>query len=97
MTGGGKVYAQKGEFDNAIKDYTTAIKLQPDLVRAYYNRGEARLNLQEWEEAKLDLMTAKNMGLNIISKFRNDYTSVEGFEQKTGIQLPSDIATLIIP
>ena len=93
----GLCYVYKRDFDDAIKDYTTAIKLQPNLVRAYYNRGEARLNLQEWEEAKLDLMTAKNMGVNIIWKFHNDYASVEDFEQKTGIQFPSDIATLLIP
>ena len=37
------------------------------------------------------------MGLNIIASFRNDYGSVEGFEQITGVQLPADIAAMLTP
>ena len=54
-----------------------------------------RLHLQEWREAKSDLTTAQNMGADIIADFHNDYASVEEFEQKTGIQLPEDIAALL--
>ena len=93
----GNAYARKREFDNAIGDYNTAIKLNPDDAPTYHNRGEARLHLLEWEEAKLDLTAAKNMGLDIIAAFHNDYESVEDFEQKTGIQLPADIAALLTP
>ena len=93
----GVAYAKKGDFDNAIKDYNTAIQLNPDDADAYCNRGEAWLHLQEWEKAKSDLMAAKNMGLDIIDSFHNDYASVEDFEQKTGIQLPEDIAALLTP
>ena len=93
----GVVYLKKGEFDNAIKDFDTAIQLQPDDARAYNNRGEVWLHLQEWEKAKSDLITAKDMGEDIIDTFHNDYESVEDFEQKTGIQLPADIAALLIP
>ncbi|RKU38797.1 hypothetical protein C6496_04645 [Candidatus Poribacteria bacterium] len=93
----GNVYTRKGEFDNAIRDHNTAIKLNPDDASTYHNRGEARLHLLEWEEAKLDLTAAKNMGLDIIAAFHNDYESVEDFEQKTGIQLPTDIAALLTP
>ncbi len=93
----GNAYADKGEVDNAIRDYNTAIKLKPDDARAYNNRGEAWLHLQEWEKAKSDLITAKDMGEDIIAAFHNDYANVEDFEQKTGIQLPADIAALLTP
>ena len=73
------------------------IQLQPDSVEAYNNRGEAWLHLQEWEKAKSDLITVKDMGENIISAFHNDYESVEDFEQKTGIQLPKDIVEMLTP
>ncbi len=93
----GATYYKKGDFDNAIRDYNTAIKLKPNDAMAYYNRGEAWLHLQEWEKAKSDLTAAKDMGKDIINTFHNDYKSVEDFEQKTGIQLPADIAALLTP
>ena len=93
----GVTYAFRGEFDDAVKDFDKVIQLQPDSAEPYNNRGEARLHLKEWEKAKLDLITAKDMGADIITTFHNDYASVEDFEQKTGIQLPEDIAELLTP
>ena len=93
----GVAYAQKSDFGFAIQDFTKAIQLKPDFPEAYYNRGEAWLHLQEWEKVKSDLITAKDMGVDIIAAFHNDYASVEDFEQKTGIQLPADIAALLTP
>ncbi len=37
----GTAYAQLGEYDTAIADYTTAIELNPDDVNALYNRATA--------------------------------------------------------
>ena len=93
----GLVYGGKGDFDRAIEDYTQAIELKPDYAIVYYCRGGVGLHLREWEQAKSDLMTARNMGINIIAAFRNDYGSVEGFEQITGVQLPADIAAMLTP
>ena len=93
----GVSYSKKGEFDNAIKDFDKVIQVQPDSVETYNNRGEAWLHLQEWEKAKSDLITAKDMGVDIIAAFHNDYENVEDFEQKTGIQLPEDIVALLTP
>ena len=90
-------YFRKEALDNAIKDFDTVIQLKPDDAKAYSNRGEAWLYLQEWEKAKSDLIAAKDMGEDIIAAFHNDYASVEAFEQKTGIQLPADIAALLTP
>ena len=77
------------------KTLTTAIQLNPDDADVYCNRGEVWLHLQEWEKAKSDLITAKNMDYDIIDSFHNDYASVEDFKQKTGIQLPPDIAEML--
>ena len=93
----GFAYLKKGEFDDAIKDYTKAIQLKSESSVAYCNRGEAWLHLQEWDKAKSDLITAKDMGADIIASFHNDYEGVEDFEQKTGIQLPEDIVALLTP
>ena len=63
----GVIYVGKGDFDLAIKDYTTAIELNPQLAPVYYNRGEVWLRLKKWKEAKVDLTAAKDMGVDIIA------------------------------
>lgn len=109
----GRAYGAKGEADGsmtrpssrsaklavirAIKDYNPAIGLNPELAPAYYNRGVAWLCLREWERAKSDLTIARNMGIDIITLFRNDYESVESFEERNGVQLPKDILTHLLP
>ena len=93
----GNAYYQKGEYELAIGNFTKTIDLQPDLASAYHNRGVTRLHLQAWEESKSDLTTARNMGMDIIATFRNDYESVSDFEAKHDIQLPPDIATMLTP
>ena len=93
----GIAYAEKAVFDKAIEDYNEAIKRNNQFAQAYSNRGEARLHKKEWEKAKTDLLTARDMGQDIINTFHNDYENVEDFEQKTGIELPPDIAALLTP
>ena len=107
----GRAYGVKGEVDGsttqpdssgskhavirAIKDYNPAIGLNPELAPAYYNRGVAWLRLREWERAELDLTVARDMGINIVTAFRNDYESVERFEGRNGVQLPADIIAML--
>ena len=93
----GVTYGHIGDYNRAIEDYDKAIEIQPDLAEPYCNRGEALLHLNEMEKAKADLITAKEMGVDIVAAFRNDYESVADFEQKTGIQLPEDIAAMLTP
>ena len=94
----GLAYHKKGEIDKALKDYTKAIDLNPKFVdEVYYNRGRVWLYLREWEKAKSDLMSAKEKGMDIITTFRNDYGSITGFEQLTGVQLPADVAEMLTP
>ena len=93
----GITYNKIGDYNRAIQDYDKAIEIQPDNAKIYYNRGEVLLHLNEMGKAKADLITAKEMGVDIIVGFSNDYESVADFEQKTGIQLPEDIAEMLTP
>lgn len=93
----GLTHRKKGEYEKAIEAYNKAIQLKDDYDRAYCNRGEAWLHLEKWEKARKDLTTAENMGYDIIASFHNAYASVEDFKQKTGIQLPEDIAEMLTP
>ena len=91
------VGAVRGEYALAVKDFTRVIELIPDNANAYSKRGFAFLHMKDWENAKTDLITAGDIVLNIIALFRQEFGSIADFEQKTGIQLPSDIAALLTP
>ena len=53
------------------------------------------MHKEEWDKARSDLTTAKGMGYDVVGSFHNEYESVADFEQKTGIQLPPDIAAML--
>ena len=89
----GSLLLESGQFDKAIEAYSRAIELNPKYAEAYYNRGEAWLHLEQWENAKSDLMTAKSMGINLLMAFDYLYESVQDFEQTNGVKVPEDIAT----
>ena len=91
----GTAYHQKGNLDSAIEDYSTAIELNPYFTSAYSHRGEALLHLKKWEKAKTDLSKAKGMGHDIVDSFHKDYESVEDFEARNGVRIPTDIAALL--
>ena len=93
----GAAYTDKDEFDLAISDYSEAIKCNPQLAIAYYNRIMCWLYLRNWQEAKSDLTTTRDMGMDIIALFRNACRTVEAFEKKNGIKLPEDIAAMLTP
>ncbi len=50
----GLAWHEKGEWDNAIKDYVEAIRLDPKYAPAFINRGNARQNLKEYDKAIKD-------------------------------------------
>ena len=91
----GFTYGRKGDFDAALRDYNKAIEVNPEYANVYLNRGEVWLHRKDWQKAKTDLTKAKNMGVDIVEAFHNDYGGVEAFEATTGINLPADIAALL--
>ena len=92
----GNAYRNKGDFDRAIQDYNVAIELNPKNAIPHYNRGEAWLHLKKLEKAKINLITAKNKGFDIVDAFRKDYkTGVKEFEEQNDIKLPSDLVGLL--
>ena len=91
----GLVHFGNSEPDKAIDDFSRAIQLMPDDPNAYYNRGIVQLSLQNWEEAKANLITAANNELDIATEFQQDYGSVENFEQGMDIELPEDIVSIL--
>ena len=54
----GSMFADEGEFDSAIRDFTEAINLRPDYDSAYYNRGLTYIKLEQYPEAIADFSAA---------------------------------------
>ena len=76
------MYDSKGDLDRAISDYTKAIKLNSELAGVYYNRSMCWLHLQNWQEAKSDLIIAESKGMDIIAAFRGHYKNIKAFEKE---------------
>jgi tetratricopeptide (TPR) repeat protein len=50
----GRAYRAKGDYDNAIADYTEAIRIEPNYVLAFYSRGIAYFNKKDYDRAVAD-------------------------------------------
>ena len=58
----------EGDYDQAIKDYSEAIKLKPDFAKAWYNRGLAYKRLGNEAKAKADRLKAEELKAKAKSK-----------------------------
>lgn len=59
----GNIHLQMQEFEKAIDDYTMAIKYEPNLGEAYYNRALTLLYLNKKSQAIKDLSKAGELGI----------------------------------
>lgn len=50
----GTMFAEEGQFDLAVRDFTEAIQLRPDYDAAFYNRGLTYIKLKRYEEGIQD-------------------------------------------
>ena len=88
-------YFHMGRFESPIQDYDKVLELRPKFTEVYATRGIMLLHIKEWESAKLDLIFARNLRVNIIKTFHKMYKSVTDFEEKNDIQLPEDIMAML--
>lgn len=58
----GVVMQKKGSYQEAIKNYTESIKIDPSNAKAYYNRAIAKMALSQANEALKDLEIASRLG-----------------------------------
>ena len=93
--GRGLFFHHSGDFETAASCYERAIALSPQNAIAYGNLGEAWLHLFDWGKARANLITARSMGADIAVSFHQDYESVSDFEEKYGVEVPSDLAELL--
>ena len=94
--GRAQVYLDKGELEQAIRDFSQSIKIDSLPAYPYYHRGIVWLRLQEWENARADFATAGKKKLDIAAKFRSKFGSIADFERDFGVNLPEDIADMLM-
>ena len=90
----GVAYELKGDLDRAMEDYNRALCLRPN-VAAFFNRGIGMLRLGQWKQARSDLRSASNMGIDLVEAFRADCGSVAEFEGKYNVKMPPDLAEML--
>ena len=54
----GNRYSRNGAYEQALKDYTRAMELDPDFAEVYYNRGVSYYELGRYAEAIADFTRA---------------------------------------
>ena len=90
-----EAYERFGDLNGAIADYSKLIELDPEGGFYFGLRAGIWLRLQQWDQARSDIATAKNMGFDIPDFFSSEYGSVGDFEERMRVQLPSDIVHII--
>ncbi len=71
----GSFYFKKDDFENALKDYTEAIRLKPDYENHYTMRAEVYRKLGKMNEAEADELKAKEFEEPIVDKTEPSSTS----------------------
>jgi tetratricopeptide (TPR) repeat protein len=61
----GNVYFDKGQYDQAISDYTKALEIDPKMVAAYVSRGLAYKIKGQYEQGDSDFNKARDLRYKI--------------------------------
>lgn len=69
----GVVMQKKGDVEAAIKDYSSAIAIDPSSAKSYYNRAIAQMSLNRTGEARKDLDIASKLGYSKAEEVKNKY------------------------
>jgi tetratricopeptide (TPR) repeat protein len=67
----GLLFASRGDYDNAIEDYTAALRINPDYATAYYNRGATYANKGMYDRAIEDYTAALRIDPDYASAYIN--------------------------
>ncbi len=68
---GGNAYLVKGQYDQAISDYTKALEINPRYALAYYNRGIAYKNKAQYDQAISDYTKALEINPRLAQAYNN--------------------------
>jgi tetratricopeptide (TPR) repeat protein len=72
---------EKGNYDQAIADFSKVIEIDPRSDETYANRGVAYFIIKEYEEAWDDVYTAQNLGYKVPPRFLKVLREASGRQQ----------------
>ena len=90
----GVAFWRKGDFARAMQDFDSSLGVRPN-KSAFANRCILSLQLGKWDQARSDLLSANNMGMNVVKTFREGYGEVAEFERQFNVKVPHDLARLV--
>jgi tetratricopeptide (TPR) repeat protein len=67
----GNAYSHLSQWDNAIADYTRAIRINPKYEITYNDRGVAYINIGQWDKAIADFSSARKIDPNDAQAYYN--------------------------
>ena len=91
----GIAYCYNGDFRLAMCDYTKAIIYNGNHMYALYNRGVCFLRMGNFTDAKNDLVSSRDKGLDTAKIFREQYTDICTFENNENASIPKNIAAIL--
>jgi tetratricopeptide (TPR) repeat protein len=65
----GFTYLKLGQWESAVADYDSALRLDPKLASAIYGRGLAKLKKGDLAGGNADIAAAKAIEQNIVAEF----------------------------
>ena len=74
----GVAYARKGQYDQAISDFTKALEINSRLAKAYNNRGGAYYRIGQLDQAWEDVHKAQDLGFKINPQFLKNLREASG-------------------
>ena len=93
--GRGIAHFDDGAFEEAIDDFSEALRIDPNVGPAYSSRALAWLCLDEPDNSLSDLANANSLGYDFVSAFHSEHKSVADFEQKYSIKVPENISDML--
>jgi tetratricopeptide (TPR) repeat protein len=74
----GITYTAKGQYDQAISDFTMALEINPRDALAYYHRARAYYFKKEYDKSWRDIKKAQDLGYKVPPKFLDDLRKASG-------------------
>ncbi len=74
----GNTHADKGQYDQAISDYTKALEINPQDAIAYCNRGIVYYFRKEYGKSWENVKKARSLGYQIDPKFLDELRKASG-------------------
>jgi tetratricopeptide (TPR) repeat protein len=71
-------YSNKGQYDQAISDFTRALQINPKYSEAYNNRGVTYYLKKDYDKSWDDIKKAQNLGYQVSPKFLEELRKASG-------------------